>query len=60
MSVTIYHNPDCGTSRNVLAMVRQSGVEPQIIEHLKTPPSREKLLELIKAMGRRGRRGCQA
>ena len=51
MSVTIYHNPDCGTSRNVLAMIRQSGVEPEIIEYLKTPPSRAKLLELIKAMG---------
>ena len=55
MSVTIYHNPDCGTSRNTLAMIRQSGVEPQIIEYLKTPPSREKLLELIKAMGIRVR-----
>lgn len=51
MSVTIYHNPDCGTSRNVLAMIRQSGVEPEIIEYLKTPPSRAKLLELIRAMG---------
>src|ERR1700758_124222 len=51
MSVTIYHNPNCGTSRNVLAMIRQSGVEPEIIEYLKTPPSRAKLLELIKAMG---------
>jgi arsenate reductase len=55
MSVTIYHNPDCGTSRNALAMIRQSGVEPQIIEYLKTPPSREKLLELIEAMGIRVR-----
>ena len=51
MSVTIYHNPDCGTSRNTLAMIRQSGVEPTIIEYLKTPPSREKLKELIAAMG---------
>jgi arsenate reductase len=51
MSITIYHNPDCGTSRNTLAMIRQSGVEPTIIEYLKTPPSREKLVELIKAMG---------
>jgi arsenate reductase (glutaredoxin) len=51
MTVTIYHNPNCGTSRNVLAMIRQSGVEPEIIEYLKTPPSRAKLLELIKAMG---------
>jgi arsenate reductase len=51
MTVTIYHNPDCGTSRNTLAMIRQSGVEPTIIEYLKTPPSREKLIELIKAIG---------
>lgn len=51
MSVTIYHNPGCGTSRNTLAMIRQSGVEPVVIEYLKTPPSREKLKELIKAMG---------
>lgn len=51
MSITIYHNPDCGTSRNTLAMIRQSGVEPTIIEYLKMPPSREKLVELIEAMG---------
>jgi arsenate reductase len=51
MSVTIYHNPDCGTSRNTLAMIRQSGEEPEIIEYLKTPPSRARLVELIKAMG---------
>ena len=51
MSVTIYHNPDCGTSRNTLAMIRQSGVEPIVIEYLKTPPSRERLIELIAAMG---------
>jgi arsenate reductase (glutaredoxin) len=50
MTVTIYHNPDCGTSRNTLAMIRQSGVEPTIIEYLKTPPSRETLKELIAAM----------
>ncbi|RQH11054.1 arsenate reductase (glutaredoxin) [Bradyrhizobium sp. RP6] len=50
MSVTIYHNPACGTSRNTLAMIRQSGVEPVIIEYLKTPPSRDKLKELIAAM----------
>jgi arsenate reductase (glutaredoxin) len=50
MSITIYHNPDCGTSRNTLAMIRQSGEEPQVIEYLKTPPSREKLAELIAAM----------
>jgi arsenate reductase (glutaredoxin) len=51
MSVTIYHNPDCGTSRNTLAIIRQSGVEPTIIEYLKTPPTRERLIELIKVMG---------
>src|ERR1044072_380546 len=51
MSVMIYHNPACGTSRNTLAMIRQSGVEPDVIEYLKTPPSREKLVELIAAMG---------
>jgi arsenate reductase len=51
MSVTIYHNTDCGTSRNTLAMIRQSGVEPVVIEYLRTPPSREKLVELIAAMG---------
>jgi arsenate reductase len=50
MTVTIYHNPECGTSRNTLAMIRQSGEEPEVIEYLKTPPSREKLLELIAAM----------
>jgi arsenate reductase (glutaredoxin) len=51
MSVTIYHNPDCGTSRNTLAMIRQSGEEVEVIEYLKTPPSRMRLIELIKAMG---------
>jgi arsenate reductase (glutaredoxin) len=51
MTITIYHNPDCGTSRNTLAMIRQSGEEPNVIEYLKTPPSREKLVELIAAMG---------
>ena len=50
MTITIYHNPDCGTSRNTLAMIRQSGEEPEVIEYLKTPPSRERLLELIAAM----------
>jgi arsenate reductase len=48
--ITIYHNPDCGTSRNTLAMIRQSGEEPTVIEYLKRPPSRERLIELIKAM----------
>jgi arsenate reductase (glutaredoxin) len=51
MTVTIYHNPSCGTSRNTLAMIRQSGEEVEVIEYLKTPPSRERLVELIKAMG---------
>ena len=51
MSVTIYHNPACGTSRNTLAMIRQSGEVPEVIEYLKTPPSRERLRELAKAMG---------
>jgi arsenate reductase len=51
MTVTIYHNPDCGTSRNTLAMIRLSGEEPEVIEYLQRPPSREKLVELIAAMG---------
>jgi arsenate reductase len=51
VTITIYHNPACGTSRNTLAMIRQSGEEPQVVEYLKTPPSREKLVELIGAMG---------
>jgi arsenate reductase len=51
MSVTIYHNPSCGTSRNTLAMIRQSGEEPEVIEYLKTPPSRARLVGLIKSMG---------
>jgi arsenate reductase len=51
VSATIYHNPSCGTSRNTLAMIRQSGEEPEVIEYLKDPPSRARLIELIKAMG---------
>ena len=51
MTVTIYHNPACGTSRNTLEIIRQSGEEPQVIEYLKTPPSRERLKELIARMG---------
>ena len=51
MTVTIYHNPACGTSRNVLAMIRNSGEEPRIIEYLKTPPSRAELVDLIARMG---------
>jgi arsenate reductase len=50
MDVIIYHNPDCGTSRNTLAMIRNSGVEPQIVEYLKTPPSRETLADLTRRM----------
>ena len=51
MTITIYHNPVCGTSRNTLAMIRQSGVEPRIIEYLKTPPDRGQLVGLIRDMG---------
>ena len=51
MSVKIYHNPACGTSRNTLAMIRQSGEEPEVIEYLKNPPDRARLTALIKAMG---------
>ena len=51
MSVTIYHNPACGTSRNTLAMIRQSGEEPEVIEYLKNPPDRARLIELTRAMG---------
>ena len=51
MTVTIYHNPACGTSRNTLALIRNSGEEPRIVEYLKTPPSREELADLIRRMG---------
>ena len=51
MNITIYHNPDCGTSRNTLAIIRQSGEQPEVIEYLKNPPSRSRLIELIRAMG---------
>jgi len=50
-TVTIFHNPACGTSRNVLGLIRNAGIEPEIIEYLKTPPSRERLVELIARMG---------
>lgn len=49
--ITIYHNPRCGTSRNTLAMIRNSGEQPTVIEYLKTPPTRERLVELIAAAG---------
>ncbi|MBN8968078.1 MAG: arsenate reductase (glutaredoxin) [Rhizobiales bacterium] len=51
MDVIIYHNPDCGTSRNTLALIRNAGVEPHVIEYLKTPPSRALLVRLIARMG---------
>lgn len=47
MDIKIYHNPSCGTSRNTLALIRNTGVEPQVIEYLNTPPSREELKEMI-------------
>lgn len=50
--ITIYHNPNCGTSRNTLAMIRNSGIEPRVIEYLKTPPNRAELVALIAAMGK--------
>ncbi|MDP1954724.1 MAG: arsenate reductase (glutaredoxin) [Polaromonas sp.] len=49
--ITIYHNPECGTSRNTLALIRNSGAEPEVIEYIKTPPSRETLVQLIAALG---------
>jgi len=49
--VTIYHNPQCGTSRNVLGLIRNAGIEPEVIEYLKTPPSRARLQQLIAQMG---------
>ena len=54
-AITIYHNPACGTSRNTLALIRNSGVEPAIIHYLETPPNRETLVALIAAMGMRVR-----
>ena len=55
MSIVIYHNPKCGTSRNTLAMIRQSGEEPEVVEYLKSPPSRERLAQLIRLMSIRPR-----
>ncbi|WP_406851832.1 arsenate reductase (glutaredoxin) [Brevundimonas sp. BH3] len=51
MDVVIYHNPACGTSRNALALIRHVGIEPHVIEYLKTPPSRGMILELVERMG---------
>ena len=50
-SITIFHNPACGTSRNTLALIRNSGVEPHVVEYLKIPPGRAKLVELVAALG---------
>ncbi len=60
MTITIYHNPACGTSRNTLAMIRQSGEEPEIIAYLKTPPSRETLCRSDAAHGHRPARAAPA
>lgn len=49
--ITIYHNPACGTSRNTLALIRNSGAEPEVIEYLKTPPNKQRLQQLLQAMG---------
>ena len=49
--ITIFHNPQCGTSRNALALIRNTGEEPEVVEYLKDPPSRERLVELIREMG---------
>jgi len=51
MSITIYHNPDCGTSRNTLAMIRNAGIEPTVVEYLSTPPDRQTLEAMIRAAG---------
>nr|WP_197975373.1 MULTISPECIES: arsenate reductase (glutaredoxin) [Sphingomonas] len=51
VDIVIYHNPECGTSRNTLAMIRNAGIEPHVIEYLKTPPSRALLVELIDRAG---------
>ncbi|UXN59659.1 arsenate reductase (glutaredoxin) [Phyllobacterium zundukense] len=51
MTVTIYHNPSCGTSRNTLALIRNAGIEPTIIEYLKSPPARQELKDLIRRAG---------
>ncbi|WP_298236040.1 arsenate reductase (glutaredoxin) [uncultured Azohydromonas sp.] len=50
-NVTIYHNPACGTSRNTLALIRHAGIEPTVVEYLKTPPSKEQLRDLVAATG---------
>jgi arsenate reductase len=60
IDVIIYHNPECGTSRNTLGLIRNAGIEPHVIEYLKTPPSRAVLKSLIERMGNiRARRGAR-
>jgi arsenate reductase (glutaredoxin) len=54
-AVTVYHNPNCGTSRNTLALIRNAGIEPTVIEYLKTPPDRQTLVDLLRRMGLRPR-----
>jgi arsenate reductase len=51
MSIKIYHNPKCGTSRNTLALIENAGIQPEVIEYLKTPPSKQALKDLIDKMG---------
>jgi arsenate reductase (glutaredoxin) len=58
MDVVIYHNPACGTSRNTLGLIRNAGIEPHVIEYLKTPPSRAMLSQLIERMGFRSGISC--
>jgi arsenate reductase len=60
MDVIIYHNPDCGTSRNTLAMIRNSGIEPHVVEYLKTPPSRDELKRLYDRAGISPREGLRS
>ena len=55
VDIVIYHNPECGTSRNTLAMIRNAGIEPHVVEYLKTPPARALLVELIDRAGMRPR-----
>src|SRR5204863_473429 len=55
VDIVIYYNPDCGTSRNALAMIRNAGIEPHVVEYLKTPPSRAMLVDLIARAGMRPR-----
>ena len=60
MTVTIYHDPACGMPRNVLGLIRNSGEEPNVIEYLKTPPTREEQADLIRQMGSRSATCCPA